>query len=88
MASLRSAKKRARGAIIIARGIPVNRLYAYDKTFFKNGLPILQGITFPLKMKLFESGSIRLNEDAKALGPSRRSTDARNLSYALPKALD
>ena len=74
--------------MILTGGIPVNRFYSYNKTFFKNGLSILQGITFPLERKLFRSGSMHLDEDAKALGALRRSVDARNVSYALFEGTD
>ena len=65
------------------RGIPIDRFHAYDDTFFEEGLPVLQGITFPLEKKSFESGNIHLNEAAEVLGAPRRGMDARNLSYAL-----
>ena len=64
-------------------GIPIDRHHSYENTFFEKGLPVLQGITFPLKKKLFESGNIRLDKQAKVLGAPHRSMDARNLSYAL-----
>ena len=68
-------------------GIPVDRFHSYEGTFFKKGLPVLQGITFPLKKKSFESGNIRLDEEAEVLGAPRRGMDARNLSYALAYVL-
>ncbi len=67
-------------------GIPIDRFHSYEKTFFTKGLPVLQGITFPLKKKSFESGKIYLDEEAKVLGAPRRAMDARNLSYALGHA--
>lgn len=67
-------------------GIPIDRFHSYEDTFFKKGLPVLQGITFPLKNQSFRSGNIRLDEDAKVLGAPRRSMDARNVSYPLGDA--
>ena len=64
-------------------GIPINRAYSYENIFFKKGLAVLQGITFPLKKKSFENGKIRLDEEAQALGAPRRGMDVRNVSYAL-----
>ena len=69
-------------------GIPVDRFNPYEDTFFKKGLPVLQGITFPLKKKSFESGNIHLDEGAETLGAPGRRMDARNLSYALTEPLD
>ena len=63
--------------------ILINRLYSYERAFFENGLPVLQGITFPLTKQPFEAGKMRLNEDAKMLGTPSRVMDARNLSYPL-----
>jgi hypothetical protein len=67
-------------------GIPIDRFHSYKNAFFKKGLPVLQGITFPLRKKFFESGNIHLDKEAKALGAPRRGMDARNVSYALGEA--
>ena len=64
-------------------GIPIDRHHSYENTFFEKGLPVLQGITFPLKKKSFKSGNIPLNRETQVLGVPHRSMDARNLSYAL-----
>jgi hypothetical protein len=77
------AKEHARGKPLMMGGIPIDRFHPYEDTFFKNGLPVLQGITFPLKKKSFESGNIHLDEEAEVLGAPRRGMDARNLSYML-----
>ena len=82
------AKKHPREKLLVVAGIPVNRRYSYENAFFKEGIPILEGSTFPLKMKLFKSGKIRLGGDAKVLGAATRSIDVRNLSYPGPEALD
>jgi hypothetical protein len=50
--------------------------------FFKDDIPVLQGITFPLKKTSFESGKIRLDKGAKVLGAARCRVDARTVSYA------
>ena len=63
--------------------IPIDRFHSYEGTFFKDGIPVLQGITFPLKKKSFESGNIHLDEEAGVLGVPRGGMDARNLSYVL-----
>jgi len=80
------AKARARGRPLMMGGIPIDRSHSYENTFFRKGLPVLQGMTFPLKKKFFESGNIRLAKEAKVLGAPRRDMDARNLSYALGDA--
>ena len=80
------AKEHARGKPLMMGGIPIDRFYAYENTFFKKGLPVLQGIRFPLKKKFFASGNIHLEEEAKVLGAPPRGMDARNLSYALGEA--
>jgi hypothetical protein len=64
-------------------GIPVNRFHSFERTFFKKNLPVLQGITFPLKRTFFKSGEITLDQAAKALGAARRRVDSRTLSYVL-----
>lgn len=77
------AKKHARGKPLVMGGIPVDRFYSYEATFFQKGIHVLQGITFPLKNNLFESGNVRLDENAEALGAPRRGMDVRNVSYML-----
>ena len=72
----------ARNAPVMMAGIPVNRQHAYEPVFFKEDIPVLQGITFPLKKTSFESGKIRLGRGAKVLGAARCSVDARTVSYA------
>ena len=67
--------------------IPINRLYLYERVFFKNGRPVLQGITFPLKVNSFASGIVRLPAGAEKLGAPRRAMDVRNISYALADPL-
>ena len=67
-------------------GIPIDRFHSYENGFFKEDLPVLQGITFPLKKQSFRSGNIRMDEEAKVLGAPRRSMDARNVSYPLGDA--
>jgi len=62
-------------------GIPINRFWPQEKHFFsEKGLPVFQGIPFPLKKKSFESGKVRLVEDAEAPGASCRGMDVWNLS--------
>jgi hypothetical protein len=61
--------------------IPVNRHYAYEYPFFKDGAPVVEGTTFPLKKKSFKSGRIKLGKTAKRLGAPAR-VDVRNISYA------
>jgi hypothetical protein len=80
------AKEHARRKPLMMGGIPTDRFHSYGNTFFKKGLPVLQGITFPLKKKPFKSGKIHLNEEAAVLGAPHRAMDARNLSYALRDA--
>jgi hypothetical protein len=63
-------------------GMPVNRFHSFERMFFKNDILVLQGITFPLKKTPFESGKIRLDEGAKALGAAGCRVDARTVSYA------
>ena len=63
-------------------GMPVNRFHSFERMFFKDDIPVLQGITFPLKKTPFESGKIRLDEGAKVLGAARCRVDARTVSYA------
>jgi hypothetical protein len=63
-------------------GMPVNRFHSFDRMFFKDDIPVLQGITFPLKKTSFESGTIRLDKGAKVLGATRSRVDARTVSYA------
>jgi hypothetical protein len=46
-------------------GMPVNRFHSFERIFFKDDIPVLQGITFPLKKTSFESGKIRLDKGAK-----------------------
>ena len=62
-------------------GVPVNRPYAYEKPFFKEASPVLQGILFPLKNKPFKSGKIKLGKPARGFGASGRGLDVRNISY-------
>jgi hypothetical protein len=83
MAKLESGKTHAEKKPLTVE-IHINRRYSYVSTFFKPGLPILEGSTFPLKARLFEGGRIRLGEDAKVLGASALSIDVRNLTYAIP----
>ena len=63
-------------------GIPVNRPQLYDKTFFIEGAPVLQGIAYPLHKRPFKSGHIRQDVDITVLGAPRSAPDARNISYA------
>jgi len=67
---------------VMMAGIPVNRRHSFERMFFKDDVPVLQGITFPLKKTSFESGKIRLDEGAKVLGAARCRVDARTVSYA------
>ena len=72
----------ARREPVIMAGMPVNRHHSFERMFFKDGIPVLQGITFPLKKTSFESGKIRLDKGAKVLGATRCRVDARTVSYA------
>lgn len=83
MTRTKSAKTLA-GRIILGTSVHINRPHLYENKFFKNGLPVLQGITFPLRSKLFASGEVRLREDSKVLGVTGRNIDVRNISYAIP----
>jgi hypothetical protein len=67
---------------VIMAGMPVNRFHSFERMFFKDDIPVLQGITFPLKKTSFESGKIRLDKGAKVLGAARCRVDARTVSYA------
>ena len=67
---------------VMMAGMPVNRSHSFERMFFKNDIPVLQGITFPLKKTSFRSGKIRLDEGAKVLGAARCRVDARTVSYA------
>ena len=62
-------------------GIPVNRFHSFERVCFKKDIPVLQGITFPLKKTPFESRKIKLDKGAKALGAARGRVDARAVSY-------
>jgi hypothetical protein len=62
-------------------GIPVNRFHSFERVFFKKDIPVLQGITFPLKKTSFESGKITLDKGADVLGATRYRIDARAISY-------
>jgi hypothetical protein len=68
---------------VMMAGMPVNRFHSFEQMFFKDEIPVLQGITFPLKQTSFESGKIRLDEGSKVLGAARCRVDARTVSYAL-----
>ena len=72
----------ARREPVMMAGLPVNRFHSFERMFFKHDIPVLQGITFPLKKTFFESGKIRLDEGAKVLGAARCRVDARTVSYA------
>jgi len=72
----------ARGEPVMMAGMPVNRFHSFERMFFKDDIPVLQGITFPLKKTSFESGKIRLDKGAKVLGAARCRVDARTVSYA------
>ena len=72
----------ARREPVMMAGMPVNRFHSFERMFFKDDIPVLQGITFPLKKTSFESGKIRLDEGAKVLGAARWRVDARTVSYA------
>ena len=72
----------ARREPVMMAGMPVNRFYSFERMFFKDDIPVLQGITFPLKKTSFESGKIRLDQGTKALGAARSRVDARTVSYA------
>jgi len=67
---------------VMMAGIPVNRRHSFERMFFKENIPVLQGITFPLKKTSFESGKIKLDKGAKVLGAARCRVDARTVSYA------
>jgi hypothetical protein len=67
---------------VMMAGIPVNRFYSFDRMFFKEGIPVLQGIKFPLKKTSFQSGKITLDKEARVLGAVRCRVDARTVSYA------
>jgi hypothetical protein len=83
MTRQKSAKERTK-KIVLAAGVHINRPYLYEKKFFTNGLPVLEGTTFPLISKFFASGKVRLGRDAKLLGATTSRIDIRNLSYAIP----
>jgi len=72
----------ARREPVMMAGMPVNRFHSFERMFFKDDIPVLQGITFPLKKTSFESGKIRLDKGAKVLGAARCRVDARTVSYA------
>ena len=72
----------ARHEPVMMAGIPVNRRHSYERVFFKETIPVLQGITFPLKKTSFETGKIRLDKGAIVLGAARCRVDARTVSYA------
>ena len=72
----------ARREPVMMAGMPVNRFHSFERMFFKDDIPVLQGITFPLKKTSFESGKIRLDEGAKVLGAARCRVDERTVSYA------
>ena len=72
----------ARHEPVMMAGIPVNRRHSYERVFFKEDIPVLQGITFPLKKTPFETGKIRLDKGAIVLGVTRCRIDARTVSYA------
>jgi hypothetical protein len=72
----------ARRQPVMMAGMPVNRFHSFERMFFKDDIPVLQGITFPLKKTAFESGKIRLDQGTKALGAARCRVDARTVSYA------
>jgi hypothetical protein len=72
----------ARRKPVMMAGMPVNRFHLFERMFFKDDIPVLQGITFPLKKTSFESGKIRLDKGARVLGAARCRVDARTVSYA------
>ena len=55
MARSRSPLKHTRDKPLLMGGIPINRFWPQEKHFFsEKGLPVFQGIPFPLKKKSFE----------------------------------
>jgi hypothetical protein len=75
-------RKPAANGLLLMAGIPVNRPHSYEKTFFEEGTPVLQGIAFPLHERPFTSGHLKLNVDIRMLGAARSAADTRNISYA------
>jgi hypothetical protein len=75
--------KRVRGKtkMLVAAGIPANRPYVYEKPFFREGLPVAQGIRFPLTRNRYSSGKVKLGQQAKGFGVTAKGIDARNISY-------
>jgi hypothetical protein len=67
---------------LLMAGIPVNRRHSYEGRFFKEGIPVLQGIAFPLKKTSFETGKVRLDKGAIVFGAPRNRVDSRTVSYA------
>ena len=74
-------RKNLKAQMVMMADIPINRAYAYEKRFFKEATPVLQGIQFPLKSKSFKSGRIKLGKSAGKFGASSRGIDIRNISY-------
>lgn len=64
-------------------GMPVDRRYTYDHTFFVEGVPVLQGLAFPLRQLAFHGGTIHRKELGDSLGAPGRRTDTRSISYPL-----
>ena len=62
-------------------GIPVNRSYSYARCFFKEKAAVLQGIAYPLQIKPFKSGKLKLDRSVQKLGAPRCRVDVRNISY-------
>jgi hypothetical protein len=83
MTKSKSPRKIARAQPVTMAGIPVNRFHSFERTFFKKDVPVLQGITFPLKRTSFKSGEITLDKAAKAVGAARLRVDSRTISYVL-----
>jgi hypothetical protein len=82
MTTSRLPKMNARLEPVTMAGIPVNRFHSFDRMFFKEGIPVLQGIKFPLKKTSFHSGQITLDKEAGVLGAARCRVDTRTVSYA------
>jgi len=74
-------RRRSKGQLLEMSGIPVNRPYIYEKPFFKEAAPVLQGTSFPLKKKSFKSGRVKLGKESRGFGVPRRGSDTRNISY-------
>lgn len=79
---LSKKKRKPKGQTLMMAGIPANRPYVYERPFFKEGTPVMEGILFPLKKKRYTRGKKKLGKGSENFGVSRRGVDARNISYA------